>query len=113
MLTLAGFLTWLIGAIFEYPEIAFIGGTIVVAVGGMIVQTGLEYQTGETVIENTTYEGNVQENGTIYNTSETSKDVQFQYRSVPFPQQFPGGVLLMIIGGLLATRQMGEDGGFM
>lgn len=113
MLTLAGFLTWLIGAIFEYPEIAFIGGTIVVAVGGMIVLTGLEYQTGETVVENTSYEGTVQENGTVYNTSQTSKNVEFEYRSVPFPQQFPGGVLMMIIGGLLATRQMGEGGGIM
>lgn len=116
MLTLAGFLTWILGAFFEYTEIAAIGATIIVATGAMIVTGGLEYQTGEVVVENTTYNGSVvgdstNSTSTIYNSTQSSKQVSYEYESVPLPQQFPGGMLLVIVGGMLFIRSLGEDGG--
>lgn len=113
MLTLAGFFTWILGAVFEYPGIATIGGAVIVVVGALVTGTGLEYRTGEVVTENTTFDGSVVENSTVYNSSQTTKEVSYVTESVAFPTRFPAGVLLMIVGGLLTARVWGEEGGIM
>jgi hypothetical protein len=118
MLSLAGFFTWILGAVFEYPEIATIGGATIVAVGAMITGTGLEYRTGEAIDQNRTYESKIvelagQDSVVVTNQTNSTKSVVYETESVAFPTRFPAGVLLMLIGGLLTTRTLGEEGGIM
>lgn len=114
LVTLAGFLTWGIGILFEYDELVALGGTVIVVVGAMMVYGGLQYQTGEHVVENTTYDGAVFNNtATVYNSTSATKTVQYQYESVSFPQRFSAGGFEMIIGALLIIRPLGERGGIM
>jgi len=99
--TLAGFLTlfgfgmWIVGSVFEYIGIAMIGAAIIIGTGAVVADGGLEYETGETRIE----ESN--------NTTVIEKD----YQSINTPQQLSLGGLWMLFGGLLAIHRLNESSG--
>lgn len=94
-LTLFGFVLWIVGSVNEYVGIAMIGAAIIIGTGAMVTDSGLEYQTGETRIE----ESN--------NTTVVEKD----YQSIDTPQQLSLGGLWMLFGGLLAIHQLNDTGG--
>ncbi len=99
---LAGFLTtlglvmWIVGSVSDYLGIAMIGAALVIGTGAMVTETGLEYQTGETRI----------------NESDNTTVVEKNYENINTPQQLSLGGLWMLFGGLLAIHQLNETGGW-
>lgn len=96
--TLAGFLTalglvlWIVGSVLDYVGIAVIGAALVLGTGAMVTDTGLEYRTGETRINET--------------ADQTS--VQYEFSQTDTPQQLSLGGLWMLVGGLLMIQKLGE-----
>lgn len=96
--TLAGFITglglvlWIVGSVLDYVGIAVIGAALVLGTGAMVTDTGIEYKTGETHINETADETTIQ-----YDFSETNT-----------PQQLSLGGLWMLVGGLLMIQKLGD-----
>jgi membrane protein implicated in regulation of membrane protease activity len=88
-LTAFGFAAFVVGSVFDMPEVALIGGVLIVGVGAMFTAYGLEYRSGSV-------ESNV-------STNETS--TQYQYDTVKTPTRLPLGALVMILGATVAVRQ--------
>lgn len=96
--TLAGFVTllglvmWIVGTVRGYLGIAVIGAVLVLGTGAIVANSGLEYRTGETRIQETA-------NRTV---------VSNQYRTIATPQQLSLGGLWMLFGALLAIHSLNE-----
>lgn len=104
-LVAAGFAAWVLGIVFGYPGIGTIGCVLILGAGAMVTTGGLEYQTGERVIENTTFDGHtVNDSTTVYNSTNVTREVTFEYETVETPQRFSLGLLLMLIGGVGILR---------
>jgi len=110
LLVAIGLAAWLIGEIFQYRGIGAIGGVVIIAVGGAIVLTGLEYRAGVT----TEFAYQTINNSTVVsNSTET-----IQYRTTEVGAAFGAtvlaslgiGGLLMLFGALLLSQQLiGEE----
>ncbi len=87
---------WIVGSVSDYLGIAMIGAALVIGTGAMVTETGLEYQTGETRI----------------NESDNTTVVEKNYENINTPQQLSLGGLWMLFGGLLAIHQLNETGGW-
>lgn len=94
-LTLLGFVMWIVGSVFEYVGIAMIGAAVIIGTGAMVTESGLEYQTGETRIEE----------------SNNTTVVEAEYDSIDTPTQLSLGGLWMLFGGLLAIHRLNETSG--
>jgi hypothetical protein len=94
-----------LGHVFGYHEIGVIGGVILLGAGGMVLEDGLQYQTGETVIKDTAFDGHVVNNTTVYNATNTTADVTREYRTISTPTRFSLGFLLMVFGGTGILRE--------
>ncbi len=94
-LTTLGFATWILGSIFEYHGVATVGAVIIVGVGAMVSNEGLEVKTGEVQnqIDNSTTE------------------VENQYQPISTPAHLSLGVIVMLLGGTLFLRALNELGG--
>lgn len=92
LLTAVGFGLWILGSVFDYVGIAMIGSVIILATGAMIVNGGMEYESGETRITEST-------NTTV---------VEYDYEEVDTPTQLSLGGLVMLAGGLLAMQKLAE-----
>lgn len=90
-----GFVTWILGSIFEYHGVATIGAVVIVGVGAMVANGGLEFKTGEieTTVDNSTTE------------------TENQYNSVDTPTHLSLGAIIMLLGGTLFLRALNELGG--
>lgn len=94
-LTSLGFVAWILGTLFNFPELGVIGGTVVVAIGAMFLGGDLEHRAGEIESSNAT-------------TNETT--VSYQYADVELPSRFPLGLLTMLLGGTMALRSLDAAG---
>ena len=104
-----GLAAWTLGTVFSYHGIGAIGAVTVLIVGGAIILTGLEVQTGATTT--ITYD-------TINNsTVATEKVVSRQYTATSVGEIFGVGVLgetlvgglLMLLGTALLSQVYAED----
>lgn len=93
-ITCLGFVTWILGSIFEYHGIATIGAVVIVGVGGVIANSGLEVKVGEEEI-------------TVNNSTTT---VNNQFDSVDTGTNISLGIILMLLGGGLFLRSLNELG---
>lgn len=89
-LTALGFFGWIAGTVFEYQGIAFIGATIVLGVGAMMMVDGLETKTGQV-------ETNVSANQT---------EIEHTYTPVDTLSTFPLGALVTLFGGVTGMRSL-------
>jgi len=85
---------WLIGLLFEYRGIAVIGATIIVGVGAVVAEDGLQHQTG--TVEHTV-------------DSDTT-EIERQYAEVETPLNLNLGTLIILIGGVLALHGLNDAG---
>lgn len=90
--TLLGFGMWIVGSVFDYVGVAMIGAVIIIGAGAMVTDSGLEYSTGETQIQES-------DNRTV---------VEENYQSIETPQQLSLGGLWMLFGGLLAIQKLND-----
>lgn len=90
ILTAIGLACWVLGTVLGQPEIAVLGGTIVLGVGAVISGAGggLEQKTGETEIQE----------------DNTTTETDFEYEEVETPTQLPLGGVIMILGGTIVLR---------
>lgn len=91
-----GFGMWILGSLFGYLGVATIGGVIVIAAGGMVVEDGLGVKTGEVQVEDPT-------------TNTTTID--FQYDRIDEVDQFQLGPITVLAGGLVIIHSLREEGG--
>lgn len=96
-----GFATWILGSVFRMQEVQAIGGVIIVGAGLMVINSGLEYRSG-------------QSKDFTYNDSDTTKnprsaDVQYQYSQVPLPQQYSLGFMIVLLGSVGMLRSFDTD----
>jgi len=94
-LTALGFVMWIVGSVSEYVGIAMIGAAIIIGTGAMVTDGGLEYQTGETRIEE----------------SNNTTVIEKEYDRINTPSQLSLGGLWMLFGGLLAIHQLNDTSG--
>lgn len=94
-LSTLGFVAWIVGTLFDYHGVAFIGATLVLGVGAMITVGGLEHQSGEIQTDTTSNE----------------TEVTYQYQEVDTMATFPLGFLVMLLGGSGALQTLGRIGG--
>jgi hypothetical protein len=99
-LTGFGVVVWILGTVFEWRGIAVIGAVIVVAAGGMVMQTGLEYRSGQVT------DNDVAINESTNSTYVESTDVRYTYAPVPLPQKLGLGTLVMLVGGVGVLRSL-------
>lgn len=90
--TLLGFGMWIVGSVYDYVGVAMIGAVIIIGTGAMVTDSGLEYSTGETQVQES-------DNRTVIET---------QYESIDPPQQLSLGGLWMLFGGLLAIQKLND-----
>lgn len=90
-LSALGFGSWILGSIFEYPAVAFIGATIVVGVGALAMVDGLEHQAGK--VEQTT------------DTNETTTTPTYEPVETPIAN-FEPGFLVLLLGGVMGLRSL-------
>jgi len=122
-LTSLGFVTWILGSIFEYHGIASIGAVILVGVGAMVSNGGLEVKTGEIEMQSDNTTANVSidheeiNNSTVataetraQNTSGTTI-IRNKYEPVSTPTHLSLGVILMLLGGTMFLRSLNNLGG--
>lgn len=95
LLTAFGFVAWISGLVLDYPGIAVIGGVLVVGVGAMVMESGLEYRDGE--VRN--------------NTSADTVEITHTYEKVPTPQHLSMGVLTLLLGGVMSLQSINRFGG--
>jgi len=93
ILTLVGFVVWIVGYLFDFTGLAAIGAVLVFAVGAMIMTDGLQQRDGKikTQIDNNTTEINHQ-------TSE-----------ITFLPSFPLGLVWALFGAVLVLRGVDPD----
>lgn len=92
LLTLLGFVAFIVGYLLDMRGVAVIGGVLVVGVGVMVVSTGLEYRSGETreVVDGT--------------NATNATNVEFQYSAVDLPTRLPLGFMIMLLGSVFVLR---------
>ena len=91
-LTALGFVTFVVGNLLGYQEIALIGAILIFGVGFAVSVDGVSYQSGEvrTEVDNSTVQ------------------VEQQYQEMNTPDSLPVGTLVMLVGGTLSLRAMNE-----
>lgn len=90
-LSAIGFGSWIIGSIFEYHGVAFVGATIIVGVGALGMVDGYEHRAGK--VEQT--------------TADNETTVERTYEPVETPlANFEPGVLVLLLGGVLGFRSL-------
>lgn len=90
-----GFLTFVVGQVFDMAGVAVIGAVLIVGVGAMVTGTGLEYRDGKT-------EKQYYKNGS--NSDLDRVAVTPHYSQVDTPAQLPLGMLWLLLGGTLTLR---------
>lgn len=90
-----GFACWVGGVVLDQPEVAVIGGILVVGMGAMVANGGLEYRDGQ--IETTDPDTNTTTVEHTYSTAET-------------PQQLSFAALIMILGGVITIQSINRFG---
>lgn len=91
----AGIVLFILGWMFGFRGVAVIGGVLVLGVGVLVANGGLQYKTGE--IKVTKPSGDV--------------EVINQYSSTELPTHLPLGLLLMIAGSVFVFRGIYPEGG--
>ncbi len=91
-LTALGFVTFVVGNLLGYQEIALIGGVLIFGVGFAVSVDGVSVESGEvkTEVDNSTIE------------------VEHQYQQMNTPDSLPVGLLVMLVGGTLSLRALNE-----
>lgn len=92
---IAGLVCWLAGIAMDQPEIAVIGGVLIVGVGAAIMTDGLEYRDGR-----------------IEEVDGSTTTVEPQYSTVPLPQNLPLGVLVTLLGGIMTITSINRFGDY-
>jgi hypothetical protein len=87
-----GLALFILGAVRDYKGVATIGAIMVVGVGAIVTTSGLEYQTGVVVMNET--------------ANKTVRD--FQYGQTSTPRNLPLGGLIMAAGGVLVLRALND-----
>lgn len=107
-----GFLTWTLGEVFSYRGIGAIGGTIVLITGSAIALTGLQVRVGvdRTFAYETINNSTVVANSTASASVQTT-DVGAALGATAIASLGIGG-LLMLLGGVLISRSVFDDGVF-
>ena len=95
ILTTLGFATWLIGLLLEYRGVAVIGATIIVGIGAVVIDDGLQERAGE--VERT--------------TANNTTEIDYQYREVETPMNLNLGTIITLLGGVLALHGINDAGG--
>lgn len=96
LLSVLGFLTWIAGSVLDYHGVASVGAVVIVGVGAAAMTDGIERQVGAV-------ETNVSANETR---------ISNEYEPIDTPSQFPLGVIVLLLGSLMAFRSLaaiGED----
>lgn len=89
-----GFVAFLVGNAFGYQGIAVIGAVLIVGAGAAVTGDGVEVRTGER----------------IESTSANTTVTEYQYETSETPVNLPFGVLMMLMGGVLALRTIDPGG---
>lgn len=89
-LSALGFLGWIVGSVFEYPAVAFIGAIFVVGVGAAVMSGGLEHRVGHTET----------------NTTANQTDVTYTYQTYEPPNRFPLGELWLLFGAVMGLQSL-------
>lgn len=92
-LSALGLVLFLIGKLFQYQGLATIGAVILVGVGVVVATGGLMVQTGEEVVD--TADG---------------ETTDYQYEEFDPPSNLPLGELIIIGGGVMVLRVLDEGG---
>lgn len=96
LLSVFGFLTWIAGSVLDYHGVAAVGAVVIVGVGAAAMTDGIQRHAGAV-------ETNVSANET---------QISHEYEPIDTPNQFPLGVIVMLVGSLMAFRSLasiGED----
>lgn len=80
-----GFLTWAFGYATNHPDVSLLGCIIVLGLGVMMIDGGLQHRTGERQVVNET-------------TNTTS--IEYEYSRVETPTHFPFSTLVMLVGSV-------------
>lgn len=90
-LTLFGFLAFIVGSVLDMQGVATIGGVIVFGVG-LMASDGIQHKAGETKVQ----------------VDESTTRVEPVYRPIDTPQNLSLSLLVMLAGGAMTLRAIGE-----
>lgn len=88
-----GFVTWVVGELFDYPEVIAIGAVIIVGFGIMLGAGGVEQRVGT-----------VEETNATTNTT----TIEPQYETVSTPDRLPFSELITLLGGVGMLRSLNK-----
>jgi hypothetical protein len=83
-----GFVSFLVGAVFQYQSVAVIGAVLILGVGAIVTVSGVEYRSGQ-----------IDKPG-----PDNSTVTEFTYDRTDTPTNLPLGTLIMLLGGVLSLR---------
>jgi uncharacterized protein (DUF934 family) len=92
-LTAFGFVAFIIGSLFDMKGVRAAGGVIIFGVGLMISFGGVEYKAGETKTQ----------------VDNSTTEIENTYRQANTPTSLSLSLLVMLLGGALTLRALGEQ----